>query len=306
MADIKRIKTITEYHRTRSLPPPEHPLISVVDYAGVQMLPEFQDKRWVLDFYFISLKKNIGARIKYGQQAYDFDEGVLFFIAPGQVFSVERGQASSPGRSGWILLIHPDFFWNTALAKTIGNYDFFSYSINEALFVSSKEEATLWSVIENIRQEYHANIDKFSQNIIVSQIETLLNYSERFYNRQFITRKKAAHQILSDLEDRLKAHFSKDELPDNGLPTVPYFAEQLNVSPKYLSSMLKVLTGQTAQQLIHEKLIEKAKEKLSATNLSVSEIAYQLGFEHPQSFSKLFKMRTELSPLEFRKSFSKN
>lgn len=304
MKNIQRIKTISEFHRTRKLTEPEHPLISVIDYAQVELLPDDLDKSWVLDFYMISLKRNMNGKIKYGQQQYDFDEGIMFFISPGQVYKIERKPGDSPNKSGWMLLIHPDFFWNTSLMKRIKQYEYFDYSINEALFLSKKEEDTMLSIIKNIKQEYHANIDKFSQNIIVSQIETLLNYSERFYNRQFITRKKVNHKILNRLEDLLTGYFNSDELIAKGLPTVQYIAQTLHVSPKYLSSLLKVLTGQNTQHHIHEKLIEKAKEKLSTSHLSVSEIAYELGFEHSQSFSKLFKSKTNLSPLEFRQSFN--
>lgn len=306
MADIQRIKTIAEFHRTRRLAAPEHPLISVVDYAKVSLRPEYYEKSWVFDFYFISLKRHIGGPITYGQQVYDFDEGVMFFIAPGQVFSIGRSANELPGKSGWMLLIHPDFLWKTSLSKAIKKYDYFGYSINEALFVSIKEEETLRVILENIRQEYHGNIDNFSQNIIISQIETLLNYAERFYNRQFITRKKANHQILNSLEELLTQYVNSDDLLERGLPTVSYLAGHLHISSKYLSSLLKVLTGQTTQQYIHEKLIEQAKDRLAATQLSVSEIAYQLGFEHPQSFSKFFKSKTKVSPLEFRESFASN
>lgn len=242
--------------------------------------------------------------MKYGQQEYDFDEGILFFMAPGQVFRVEVTDSLPIKHSGWILLIHPDFLWNTSLAKTIRQCDYFDYSVNEALFLSEKEESTLNNIVQLIRQEYHSNIDKFSQSIIISQIETLLNYAERFYHRQFITRKKASHQILERLEKLLNNYFSSEELLEKGLPTVQYISESLNVSPNYLRGLLNVLTGQSTQQHIHNKLIEKAKEKLSTTNLSVSEIAYELGFEHPQSFSKLFKTKTKLSPMEFRQSFN--
>ncbi len=248
----------------------------------------------------------MNGKIKYGQQEYDFDEGVMFFISPGQVYKIERAPGFTPNKSGWMLLIHPDFFWNTSLAKNIKQYEYFDYSINEALFLSKKEEGTMFSIINNIKQEYYANIDKFSQGIIISQIETLLNYSERFYNRQFITRKKANHKILNRLEDLLAAYFNSDDLIMKGLPTVQHIAETLNVSPKYLSSLLKALTGENTQHHIHEKLIEKAKEKLSTSDLSVSEIAYELGFEHSQSFSKLFKSKTNLSPIEFRHSFGVN
>ncbi len=304
MADIQRVKTITEFHRTRSLNAPEHPLISIVDYAEVKMLPEFQDSRWVFAFYFISLKKNIGGMIRYGQQSYDFDEGVMFFIAPGQVFGIERTPGAIANKSGWMLLIHPDFFWNTPLAKNIRKYEYFGYAINEALFVSGKEEDILMGIIKNVEREHHGNIDKFSQSIIISQIETLLNYAERFYNRQFITRKKTGHQILAQLEDLFSAYFKDEMTSKKRLPTVISFSDKLALSPKYLSSMLKALTGQTAQQLIHEKLVDHAKEQLSTTTLSVSEIAYELGFEHPQSFSKLFKAKTSLSPLAFRQTFN--
>jgi AraC-like DNA-binding protein len=176
--------------------------------------------------------------------------------------------------------------------------------VNEALFVSKKEEDIIYSIIANIKQEYHANIDKFSQNIIVSHLETLLNYSERFYERQFITRKITSPIVLNRLEDLLNDYFNGDHLISKGLPTVQFFANQLNVSPNYLSRLLKTLTGQSTQQIIHDKLMEKAKEKLSTTQLSISEIAYELGFEHPQSFTKLFKSKTNISPQAFRANFN--
>jgi len=299
-----RIKTITEFHQFRALPKPEHPLISIIDYSTIRHNSESTELSWIQDFYSISIKRTSNARIKYGQQEYDFDEGFMFFMAPGQVFSVTIDPNSSTEHTGWILLIHPDFLWGTSLAKTIKQYEYFDYSVNEALFLSEKEENTLKQIILNIQQEYHANIDKFSQNIIISQIETLLHYAERYYQRQFITRKISNHKILNTLEDLLEDYFSNEDLLTKGLPSVQYVADRLNLSPSYLTSLLKILTGQNTQQHIHEKLIEKAKEKLSTTPLSVSEIAYELGFEHPQSFSKLFKNKTNLSPLEFRQSFS--
>ena len=300
----KRIKTISEFHQLRGLLQPEHPLISVVDYSKMERPNDISDTNLVFDFYQIAIKRGINAKIKYGQQQYDFDEGVMFFTSPNQVFRIEPETNSTVTKTGWLLLIHPDFLWNTALAKIIKQYDFFDYSLNEALFVSEKEETTMNGIIANIKQEYNANIDKFSKQIIVSQVEGLLNYSERFYNRQFITREKSNHQILERLEKILIDYINTDHLVLKGLPAVQYIADTLNVSPKYLSNLLKVLTGQSTQQHIHEKLIEKAKEKLSTTNLSVSEIAYELGFEHSQSFSKLFKTKTTFSPLEFRASFN--
>ncbi len=306
MATVQRIRTISEFHRQRGLPRPEHPLISIVNYRDIKPTPELNEVSWTFDFYQIALKRGMGAKLKYGQQAYDFDEGVMFFIAPGQVFRVEVDPNSTEERSGWMLLIHPDFLWNTPLAKTIRQHDFFDYTAAEALFLSDKEETGLNAIVQTIRQEYHANIDAFSQNIIISQLETLLNYADRFYHRQFITRKITNHALLDRLEEAPTNYFNDDSLRTTGLPTVHYLAEKLNVSPKYLSSLLKVLTGQTTQQLIHEKLIERAKAILSTTALSVSEIAYELGFGHPQSFSKLFKAKTRYSPLEFRDSVTSN
>jgi AraC-like DNA-binding protein len=295
---------MVEFHRSKGLPSPQHPLISVVDYAAVQLSPEDYNVNWVCDFYHISLKRCLISKMRYGQQQYDFDEGVMFFIAPGQVFGIEAPQQEQRTRSGWMLLVHPDFFWNTSLAKSIRQYEFFDYSVNEALFLSEQEEAIIGNVVENIRLEYQRNIDKFSQNIIISQIETLLNYSQRFYQRQFITRKVTNHKILDRLENILTSYFNDDGLAGKGLPSVQYITKELNVSASYLSGLLKELTGLSTLQHIQNKVIEKAKEQLSTTDLSVSEIAYGLGFEHSQSFSKMFKAKTSLSPLEFRASFS--
>ena len=299
-----RVKTISEFHRLRNLPPPQHPLISIVDFSAFKSSPENNATSLVFDFYAISVKRGVNGKMFYGQQEYDFDEGIMAFISPNQVFRIETESTPLLKRSGWILFIHPDFLWNTPLAKTIQRYEYFSYSVKEALFLSEKEEAIANNIIQNIRQEYHTNIDKFSQSIIISQIETLLNYAERFYQRQFITRKITHHHILDRLEKLLTDYFNSDALVTKGLPTVQYIAGMLNVSPGYLSSLLKVLTAQSTQQHIHSKLIEKAKEKLSTTDLSVSEIAYELGFEHPQSFSKLFKTKTNFSPMGFRHSFN--
>jgi len=299
-----RIKSISEYHQALGLPKPEHPLISVINLESVQRQSSNEPISLVFDFYSISLKRNCKAKFKYGQQRYDFDEGVMFFMSPGQVFGIEIEKDVPIRRTGWLLLIHPDFLWNTALAKTIKQYEYFDYSVHEALFLSDKEETAIIGTMQSIEQEYQSNIDKFSQSIIIAQLELLLVQSDRFYHRQFITRKITNHQILIRLENMLEEYFNSDDLVNKGLPSVQSIAGSLNVSPNYLSELLKVLTGQSTQQHIHEKLIDKAKEKLSTTSLSVSEIAYELGFEHPQSFSKLFRTKTNLSPLEFRQSFN--
>ncbi|MEC5144184.1 AraC family transcriptional regulator [Chitinophaga sp. 212800010-3] len=299
-----RIKTITEFHKLRGLPAPEHPLISVVDYSDIKRPPIAGEANWVLDFYHISIKRGLNAKLRYGQQEYDFDEGIMFFISPNQVFRIEVEPNVVIKKSGWMLLIHPDFLWNTSLAKHIRQYDFFGYAANEALFLSKKEEIIINGIIANIRQEYLGNPDRFSQNILISHIETLLNYSERFYERQFMTRKITNHQILDRLEALLHTCFSNGDLITKGLPTVQSIASELNISSNYLSRLLKTLTGQSTRQFIHEKLIEKAKEMLSTTALSVSEIAYELGFDHPPSFTKLFKRKTSLSPSAFRQAFN--
>lgn len=301
--NVLKINSISEFHKMSGLPKPEHPLVSLVDYGQINYQTESNSISWVQNFYSIGLKRNINGKFRYGQQQYDFDEGLMSFVAPRQLIHFDIIQQEYPP-SGWVLLVHTDFLWNTPLAKNIKQYNFFGYDVNEALFLSEKEEAMIINVMQNIEQEYHSSIDKFSQNIIIAQMELLLNYAERFYQRQFITRKITNHQILGKLEEILSGYFNSEDLIDRGLPTVQFVAENLNVSPNYLSSLLKNLTGQNTQQHIHEKLIEKAKEKLSTTNLSVNEIAYQLGFEHSQSFSRLFKSKTNHSPLEFRQSFN--
>lgn len=289
-------------HQLRGLPMTGHPLISVVQFDSIKEVPSFDPKVLIPDFYMIALKQNFakGVKVKYGQQEYDFDAGVLSFMAPGQLFGMEIDRQTLIDAKGWMMMVHPDFLWHTSLAKKMRQYAFFDYAVNEALFLSEKEENTLMHLVNNIAQEIHANIDSFSHNIIISLLESLLNYSERFYQRQFLTRRKSSHQLLEQLDILLEEHFTSFQ----GLPTVGTIATQLHVSADYLSGMLKALTGLNTQQLIHEKLIEKAKVQLSTTTLSVSEIAYQLGFEHPQSFSKLFKTKTNLSPLEFRQSFN--
>lgn len=299
---MKHFKTISGYHQFRGLSTPEHPLISVINLAEIKHLTSDEPINLSFDVFCVSIKRMTNLKLRYGQQQYDFDEGVLFFMSPNQVYGICSGASEALEQSGWMLLIHPDFLWNTSLAANIKRYDFWNYSVNEALFLSGKEEKIIDGIIQNIQQEYSANIDRFSKNIIISQIETLLNYSERFYNRQFITREKTNHEILQHLEKILTDYFSRDKLTE-GVPTVKYISEQLHLSPNYLSSLLKVLTGQNTQQHIHNKLIEKAKEKLSTTNLSISEIAYDLGFEHLQSFSKLFKLKTNMSPVKFRRAF---
>ena len=295
-----RIKSITEIHRIAGIEKPNHPLISIVDVS--KFTNDSDVNAVIFDFYAVSLKRGCD-NLLYGQQKYDFDEGLMAFMSPGQIL---RGEESGvpPNMKGWMLFIHPDFLWNTPLAKKIKQYEYFGYASNEALFLSDKEETMMHGIIDNIRNEYNANIDKFSQDVIIAQLELLFTYAQRFYERQFITRKITNHQVLERLEEVLSDYFNKEDLLSKGLPTVQFVADSLNISAKYLGSLLKQLAGLSTQRHLHEMLISKAKEKLSITELSVSEIAYELGFEHSQSFSKLFKTKTNVSPLEFRSSFN--
>jgi AraC-like DNA-binding protein len=296
-----KFKSLSELHRVLGLPKPLHPLISLVENKDNEIDTSKFPKSFIHDFYKISYKLNLTGKIKYGQSYYDFEEGGLLFKAPNQVSA--NGEISQD-HSGFTLIFHPDFLAGYPLAKKIKQLGFFSYSVNEALHLSDKEKATIIAIFKNIDEELKNSIDDFSQDVIISQIETLLNYSNRFYKRQFITRKSANSNLLEKMEEFLDDYFRNEKSLTEGIPTVQHLADALNISPSYLSDMLRSLTGQNAQQHIHNKLIEKAKEKISTTSLTISEIAYELGFEHPSSFNKLFKSKTNFSPLEFRQSFN--
>ncbi|MEL1242107.1 helix-turn-helix domain-containing protein [Flavobacterium flavipallidum] len=293
------LNSVSGLHTLLKIRKPTHPLVSVVNLDDIAFENSDEIKTIVYNFYTVSLKKNFDGKIKYGQQYYDFDNGIMTFLTPKQMFSVERGSSSKV--EGWMLVFHPDFIQNYELGKRIKEYGFFSYATNEALHLSDKEETVISGLVQNLQQEIEAMIDNYTQDLVVSHIDLLLSYCNRFYNRQFITRKKASDDLFLKFEKLLLTYFQNEI---SGLPTVQYFSERLFVSPHYLNDMLKNLTGQTTQQHIQNQLIEKAKELLSITKLSVSEIAYQLGFEYPQSFSKLFKNKTNLTPLEFRQSFN--
>lgn len=298
--DRHQFNSISELHRVLGLPKPLHPLISLVDNSDIAVEKEHLPNSFLLNFYKISYKTRAPGKIRYGQNYYDFDEGGLVFTSPNQLLAV----TDDTQYAGYTLLIHADFIRNHALGKNIKNFSFFSYAVHEALYLSDKEKQIILGIFTNIMDELQSNIDNFSQDVILSQVEVLLNYSNRFYNRQFITRKAASHDTLTKLETILDDYFNNADTLKKGLPTVQYLSDELNLSPGYLSDMLRSLTGRNTQQVIHDKLIEKAKELLAGSNLTVSEIAYQLGFEYPQSFSKLFKNKTKLSPLEFKHSFN--
>ncbi|PXY43385.1 helix-turn-helix domain-containing protein [Flavobacterium hydrophilum] len=298
---MNTIASISKFHRLLSLPEPKHPLVSVINLSESIFLEDEIWKGFVNRFYCVALKRNATGKIRYGQQHYDYDKGVLSFTAPNQVqyLDLQNVQCDS---NGYLLIFHQDFLLKHSLANTISSYGFFSYAVNEALHLSEDEENDLLEILHKIDKECQ-HIDQHTQEIILSQIELLLNYSKRFYERQFITRKSGSHQLLTKFETYLNDYFEKSS-SGKGLLTVHQIAEGMNISPNYLSDLLRIQTGQNTQQHIHEKLISKAKEKLSLTELSVSEIAYELGFEHAQSFSTLFKKKTKLSPLEFRQSFN--
>lgn len=298
-----KIDSISTLHTLLGFPKPVHPLISLNRNAGMVVDDKLLNRHFLFNFYKISYKKTLKGKMGYGQGYYDFDEGGMIFTAPHQLLSTSDDDMEYEGLS---LLIHPDFIRNYPLAAKIKTYGFFSYTANEALFLSDKEKQIIFSVFDNIQTELNGNMDDFSQDVIMAHIEVLLNYSNRFYKRQFITRKAVNSDLLAKVELFLNSYFEHEDGLDKGLPTVEHIATELNLSPRYLSDMLRSVTGQNAQQHIHGKLIEKAKEYLTGTNLSVAEIAYQLGFEHPQSFNKLFKNKTEQTPVQFRQTFHHN
>lgn len=298
---MNTIPSISAFHRLLSLPEPKHPMVSVVNLAESIFIEDEVWKGFTNRFYCVALKREATGKIKYGQQHYDYDKGVLSFTAPNQVQYLDL-QTMDCESKGYVLIFHEDFLLKHPLATTISSYGFFSYAVNEALHLSEDEENDLLEILKKIDKEC-LHIDQHTQEIILSQIELLLNYSKRFYERQFITRKSGSHQLLTKFESYLNDYFDS-ESTEKGLLTVQQIAEAMHLSPNYLSDLLRIQTGQNTQQHIHEKLISKAKEKLSTTALSVSEIAYELGFEHSQSFSTLFKKKMKMSPLAFRQSFN--
>jgi len=295
-----RFISISESHKAFGLPAPQHPLVSLIHFNennpfNTGMAPIYD----VVNFYKITFITKNSGRLKYGQDYYDFDEGSMLFLAPNQLVGSTDYNSKT---YCYILLIHPDFLLGHPIAKKIKDYGYFSYSSNEALHLSKKEKEVILSIYQIMEQELNNGVDEYSQEVIIAQIELMLSYVNRFYKRQFITRKAVNNELLQKTENILDRYFSQKSLK-TGLPTVKYIAEELNISPGYLSDMLRLLIGKSALQYIHEKLIERAKERLAVNELTVSEIAYELGFEHPQSFSKLFKAKTNQSPLAFRNSF---
>ena len=295
------IQSITQLHQLLQLPKPKHPLVSLIRFEDFPPIKIEQRRRLITDFYQVTLKTECPCKIQYGQSIFDFDEGVMSCFAPRQVNFIDKDFIFA--KSGWQLSIHPDFLRNFPLGSRIKSYGYFDYAVNEALILSEDEQETMKTIFLQLQKEILLPIDNFSQEVWIANIELLLTYCDRYYNRQFITRKAVGSELLDKVEKLLNSYFESGQL-NKGLPTAQYLAETLHLSSKYVSDCLKQLTGSTTQQLIHEKLIERAKERLTTTHLSVSEIAYELGFEYPQSFSKLFKTKTRQTPLEYRADFN--
>tara|TARA_R110002020_G_scaffold47905_5_gene136868 strand:- start:5621 stop:6520 length:900 start_codon:yes stop_codon:yes gene_type:complete len=296
MTVIKTIKSISDLHKKLGYEKPKHPLITLVDLTNVGSESSKEEVFFTLDFYAIICKSFEGI-LKYGRSIYDFQEGSLLFTAPGQIIS------SSPDlkvTKGWALYFQPDLLYGTDLAKKIQDYTFFGYEVNEALHISEAEKNILNTCVQNIHREYNQNTDHHTQELIVDSIQLMLNYSKRFYERQFITRKKVNSGIVERFEALLREYIRENNLIETGVPSVTYFADKLNLSPTYLTDILKHQTGKNSQEHIHLALVNKAKDMLLGTTMTVSEIAYDLGFEYPSHFSKLFKTKTGKSPREYR------
>ena len=294
-ADFHVLHTVTDYTRYYGLPAPAHPLLTLLNLAEIQA--QALPAPVVAQLYTIALKRGLKGTVYYGRQTYDFHDGLLTFLAPGQVVQADA-RLDISDMTGWALVFHPDLLRKYPLGQKMGGYGFFSYQVHEALHVSAKEETLLESVLASIRHEYEQPLDAFSQDLLVAQLEVLLGYANRFYHRQFLTRRLAEHDLLSRFEAQLTAYFAQAN--NAPLPTVQQFADELHVSPAYLSDMLRALTGQTAQQHLHQALIDKAKQLLLSTSLTVSETAFQLGFDYPHYFTRLFKSKTGLTPAAFR------
>jgi AraC family transcriptional regulator, transcriptional activator of pobA len=302
MENLLRVESISQIHEIGGLEKPRHPLISFIESTqGKALAPTMplMGYRIVSGLYIISLKNGHECRIVYGRQNYDFQEGSLIFLAPGQTI-IPAGPGDGGGDFGWVLCVHPDLIRKSSLAGKMQEYTFFSYDAHEALHLSEAERATITNIGRAIRDEYSKNLDGYSQDLILSNLELLLNHSKRFYGRQFITRTSASKDVVTRFEAYLRATFASGALESRGLPSVKECAREMGYSPNYLSDLLRKETGKNTQEHLHFHLIEKAKDLLLGTDEPVSRIAYALGFEYPQHFSKLFKSKTGSSPAKFR------
>ncbi len=301
MAESYVINSISQAHRAMGLPKPKHPLVTVVQTKEFDTKLDFNGVRIVNNLYQVTLKQIGCGDLFYGKNSYDYEEGTLVFTSPGQVTLFEGEMpVEDAADEGWILAFHPDLIRKSSLSDKIDSYSFFHYDVNEALHLSADERNTIEELLDKITKEYSQNLDKHSQNLIISNIELLLDYCTRFYDRQFYTRTNLNTDIVSKFERHLKAYYQTDVVNELGVPTVKYLANKLNFSANYLSDLLKKETGKTAQEHIHLFVIERAKNKLLNSGHPISEIGYALGFEYPQHFSNLFKLKTGMSPRAFR------
>jgi AraC-like DNA-binding protein len=299
MNDILHLKTISDLYRFLNLGYAQHPLVAIVDFSKVI---EYRSDEISLktDFYSVMFKNYCRNHIRYGRKTLDFQDGSLVCIAPNRLITIDTDVEVKEDMMGWGLFFHPDLIRGYSLGYKIKDYSFFSYEMSEALHLSDKEKHLLHDCILKIQGELTQNIDSYSQLLMVSNIELLLNYCSRYYGRQFITRKSINLDVVSKVEHLLKGYFENEDQRNEGMPSVKYLAGKVNLSPGYLSDLLKKETGLNAQDHIHYFIIEQAKNILLQTNQSVSEIAYSLGFEYPQYFSRLFKQKTGKTPLEYR------
>jgi len=298
MDSIVEIKTISDLNQMLGQEEPRHPLIGILDFSKIDF-SSYQNIKVSMGFYTVMLKNLCPGALRYGRNYYDFQEGTLSFIAPNQVISLEDPDETQDVY-GWGLVFHPELLRGTSLGTKMKDYSFFSYTVYEALHLSEREKKKLKEIVKDIETELQLNIDKHSRTLIVSTIELLLNYSTRYYDRQFITRTVANKDTITDFEGMLGQYFESESLQSLGFPSVKYFAELLHLSPNYLSDLLKKETGKNGTEHIQLHVIELAKDKLLSTSVSVSEIAYDLGFEYPQYFSKMFKKNTGMTPAEYR------
>ena len=295
---IIHTKSIAEIRAVFGLDKPTHPLITILDTEKLAYREETVGKRFSSDLYCIALKdSNCG--IDYGRNSYDFDDGVLIFTAPKQVIKVKKTQELNQVK-GWMLYFHPDLIRNTALGSKIDAYNFFNYEVHEALHLSENEQNTLNQIVQLIQDEIKERIDNHSQQVLVSNIELLLNYSKRFYQRQFNTRSANNIDIVSRVELLLKGYYSKNQLIEKGQPTIQYLADHCHLSASYLSDLLAKETGRSAKDHINDFLVDKAKHLLLSSTDSISGIAYTLGFNYPHYFGRLFKQKTGKTPQEYR------
>lgn len=294
-----QLKTIADLHNVFNLGHSHHPLVAVLDFSKVTENVEEYSKV-TTDFYSIMFKNYCKNNMRYGRKAIDFQDGNLICISPNQTIEMDNEVVEREDKMGWGLFFHPDLIRSTSLNDHLKNYRFFDYDISEALHLSDKEKNVLFECIQKIQIELQENIDVYSQYIIVSTIELLLNYCSRFYGRQMITRSQTNKTIIAQIEIILAGYFSNAKIKDRGLPSVKFLADNVHLSPSYLSDLLRKETGKNAQEHIHFYLIDEAKNLLLNSEKNVSEIAYDLGFEYPQYFNKLFKKKTGKTPMEYR------